>query len=76
MIEQPNVDATPENEEPSYLPPKSLIDLKFVLIDDERDLTLSHKEAQAGSPADIAACGEEDNGSALEFLVTRDDQAG
>ena len=38
-----------------------------------RDLILTHKEAQAASPDDIAACGEEDIGSGLEFLVTRDD---
>lgn len=37
-----------------------------------RDMVLSHREAEAGSPADIAACGEEDPGSALESLVTRD----
>lgn len=30
---------------------------------------LSHREAEAGGPADIAACGEEDPGAALEMLV-------
>lgn len=39
---------------------------------DPRDLILTHKEAQAGSPDDMAACGEEDIGAGLEFLVTRD----
>lgn len=38
---------------------------------DDRDLVLSHDEAEAGSPPDGAACGEEDPGSGLEFLVTR-----
>ncbi len=38
-----------------------------------RDLILTHKEAEAGSPDDMAACGEEDTGSGLEFLVTRND---
>jgi hypothetical protein len=42
-------------------------------VNAEQDLILSHREAQAGSPDDIAACGEEDIGSGLEFLVTRDD---
>lgn len=39
----------------------------------ERDLILTHKDAQAASPDDIAACGEEDIGAGLEFLVTKDD---
>lgn len=39
----------------------------------QRDLVLTHKEALAGSPDDIAVCGEEDVGAGLEFLVTRDD---
>lgn len=30
---------------------------------------LSHEEAEAGGPADIAACGEEDPGVALEWMV-------
>lgn len=38
-----------------------------------RDLILTHKEAQAGSPDDMAACGEEDIGAGLEFLVTRNE---
>lgn len=41
---------------------------------ERRDLILSHKEAQAASPDDIAACGEEDIGAGLEFLVTKDEQ--
>jgi len=40
---------------------------------ERRDLILTHKEAQAASPDDIAACGEEDIGAGLEFLVTKDD---
>lgn len=42
-------------------------------VNAEQDLILTHREAQAGSPDDIAACGEEDIGSGLEFLVTRDE---
>ena len=38
-----------------------------------RDLILTHKEAEAGSPDDMAVCGEEDTGAGLEFLVTRND---
>lgn len=41
-------------------------------VEEERDMLLSHREAEAGSPADVAACGEEDPGSGLEFLVTRE----
>jgi hypothetical protein len=40
--------------------------------DGGRDITLSHKEAQAGSPDDSAVCGEEDIGVGLEFLVSDD----
>lgn len=40
---------------------------------DDRDLVLTHSEAEAGSPADMATCGEEDPGSGLESLVTRGD---
>src|SRR5690606_7859974 len=39
--------------------------------DEDRDLVLTHREAEAGGPPDGAACGEEDPGSGLEFLVTR-----
>lgn len=42
-------------------------------VNEERDLILTHEEAQGGSPDDIAACGEEDIGSGLEFLVTSND---
>ena len=38
---------------------------------DDRDLVLSHREAEAGCPPDGTACGEEDPGSGLELLVTR-----
>lgn len=39
----------------------------------ERDLILTHHEAEAGGPMDVAACGEEDPGAALESLVTREE---
>lgn len=39
----------------------------------QRDLILTHEEALAGSPDDSAACGEEDIGAGLEFLVTKHD---
>ncbi len=42
-------------------------------LNKQRDLILTHQEALAGSPDDIAACGEEDIGAALEFLVTKND---
>ncbi|OJA05838.1 hypothetical protein [Halomonas sp. QHL1] len=35
---------------------------------------LNHREAQAGGPADSAACGEEDPGAALEMLVENTDE--
>lgn len=38
-----------------------------------RDMTLSHKDAQAGSPADVSVGGEEDPGAALESLVVTED---
>ncbi|HIC46993.1 MAG TPA: hypothetical protein EYM37_09755 [Methylophaga aminisulfidivorans] len=41
------------------------------LVEEQRDLILTHQEALAGSPDDMAACGEEDIGAGLEFLVTR-----
>lgn len=41
------------------------------MVEDRRDLILTHQEALAGSPDDMAACGEEDIGAGLEFLVTR-----
>lgn len=44
------------------------------LLTRPRDLILTHKEARAGSPEDIAVCGEEDVGSGLEFLVNRNDK--
>jgi len=34
-----------------------------------RDMTLSHKDAQAGGPGDISIGGEEDPGVGLESLV-------
>jgi hypothetical protein len=39
-----------------------------------RTFKLSHREAEAGSPADASNCGEEDPGSGLEFLVTQEDR--
>lgn len=42
-------------------------------VNEQRDLILTHQEALAGSPDDMAACGEEDIGAGLEFLVTRHD---
>lgn len=38
---------------------------------DDRDFVLTHEEAEAGSPPDGAACGEEDPGAGLELLVSR-----
>ncbi|MDQ7735106.1 hypothetical protein QT231_20600 [Halomonas sp. SpR1] len=35
---------------------------------------LNHREAEAGGPADCAACGEEDPGVALEMLVGNTDE--
>lgn len=80
MINQSHFIATSGSGDASLVQPKSLIDLSFTPViesgddvDVERDLVLTHKEARAGSPDDIAACGEEDIGSGLEFLVTRED---
>jgi len=39
----------------------------------ENDFVLSHKEAKAASPVDMAVCGEEDPGEGLEFLVAGED---
>ncbi|MAX51714.1 MAG: hypothetical protein CMH22_07000 [Methylophaga sp.] len=39
----------------------------------QRDLILTHEEALAGSPDESAACGEEDIGAGLEFLVAKHD---
>lgn len=39
----------------------------------QRDMVLTHREAMAGSYDEGAITGEEDPGSALEFLVTRDE---
>ena len=36
----------------------------------ENNFVLSHKEATAASPDDMAVCGEEDPGEGLEFLVS------
>jgi hypothetical protein len=70
----------PENAvEDSTISPKSSVEVsdnektkKDKLIN-ERDLILNHEDAQAASPDDMAACGEEDVGAGLEFLVTRND---
>lgn len=43
-------------------------------LEKRRDLILTHREALAGCPDDIAVCGEEDIGSGLEFLVMQDNQ--
>lgn len=64
MSDKPKVDTAKQDE----LDFSQLESLK-----ERRDLILTHKEAQAGSPDDIAACGEEDIGAGLEFLVTKDD---
>lgn len=40
----------------------------------ERTSLLDPDEAEAGGPAGIAVCGEEDPGSALEFWVEEDEQ--
>lgn len=37
----------------------------------EKDLVLSHSDAEAASPEDEPVCGEEDPGAALETLVTK-----
>lgn len=60
--------------------PESSVDLRYQSTADgdtpvnlEQDLTLSHKDAQGGSPDDMAACGEEDIGSGLELLVSKEE---
>lgn len=42
--------------------------------DENRDIVLTHQEAEAGSPDDVAACGEEDPGAGLESLVTKNEE--
>jgi hypothetical protein len=37
----------------------------------EKDLVLSHEDAEAASPEYESVCGEEDPGAALETLVTK-----
>ena len=68
----------PENAvEDSTISPKSSVEVsdnektKKDKPINERDLILNHEDAQAASPDDMAACGEEDVGAGLEFLVTR-----
>lgn len=70
----------PENAvEDSIISPKSSVEVsdnektKKDKPINERDLILNHEDAQAASPDDMAACGEEDVGAGLEFLVTRND---
>tara|TARA_R100000655_G_scaffold85616_1_gene125534 strand:- start:442 stop:729 length:288 start_codon:yes stop_codon:yes gene_type:complete len=70
----------PENAvENSTISPKSSVEVsdnektKKDRPINERDLILNHEDAQAASPDDMAACGEEDVGAGLEFLVTRND---
>lgn len=41
---------------------------------EKRTRLLDPEEAEAGGPAEIAVCGEEDPGSALEFLVDEEDE--
>lgn len=64
MSDKPKVD-TAEHDELNLSQLESL--------KERRDMILTHKEAQAGSPDDMAACGEEDIGAGLEFLVNRDE---
>ncbi len=40
-------------------------------VEKEKDLVLSHNDAEAASPEDAPVCGEEDPGAALETLVTK-----
>lgn len=40
----------------------------------QRDLILTHQDARAACPDYTSACGEEDPGSGLEFLVTKIDE--
>ena len=58
----------------SEAPVRPPVDKKRRPTDTEhRDMVLTHHEAEAGSPADVAACGEEDPGVGLEQLVTLED---
>lgn len=41
---------------------------------EKRKRLLDPEEAEAGGPAEIAVCGEEDPGSALEFLVDEEEE--
>lgn len=68
MINKPK-DTPKSSEKISYKKTKKIV----VPNREQRDLILTHREAQAGGPDDMAACGEEDIGAGLEFLVTRDD---
>ena len=40
-----------------------------LVADDTRDVTLSHADAVAGCPPDLAVAGEEDAGIGIECLV-------
>lgn len=44
---------------------------KHAATEDQRDLTLTEREAEAGAPPDESITGEEDPGVGLEFLVKR-----
>lgn len=67
-------DVTSSNQRPEKAKKAAQTDKeKTATPGESRDLTLTHKEAQAGGPEDMAACGEEDIGAGLEFLVTRHD---
>ena len=60
-------------QKPSTYSPEHKEDNDSDLWHQQRDLILTHEEALAGSPDDSAACGEEDIGAGLEFLVTKHD---
>lgn len=53
-------------------PAKAKQPAKQLPPDDERDITLSRKDAAAGAPADYSVAGEEDPGVGLEFMVRGD----
>ena len=61
-----NTNSPPSNQDE----PKT--NLKGEGKEPEKDMVLTHKEAEAASPDDYAVCGEEDPGEALEGLVTHD----
>ena len=54
--------------------PTPLNTLYTAIVNDkvEGNFVLSHQEAVAASPDDMAVCGEEDPGEGLEFLIAND----